>query len=446
MARDLLRSANKQSPASTRNLALRFKAIITRNLLLLSLVSLLNDFATDLVVPILPLFITVYLGGTALMVGLMEGLADSIAAFLRYFSGRISDRVGRRKGLTLFGYAISNVAKLFYGFATHSLHVVGIRATDRLGKGIREAPRDAILAESTPSAHWGFVFGFHRMLDTTGALLGPLAGLVLIFFLGTGEGALRTIFFFAAVPGLLAVFLVTLVRETGTGTVRSEPQPFIPRQALHGPLARYLLVTILFTVGHLSVVFLLLRATELGLSLVSIIFLYTCYNAVEMVGSLPVGWLTDRVGRAPILLTAYTLFSITWGLVAVVNPSRWWALLPFFMLLGLARALREGQGRAFVADLCPANIRATSFGAYHATIGFLALPAGLLAGRLWSIDYRWTFVVAQAACGLAALAFSYYWLRGRFGGRKQDAQEDQHAATVDQESDALAKDEDRQDG
>lgn len=411
---------------------MNFKSVLTRNLLLLSIVSLLNDFATDLVLPFLPLFITLYLGGTAQLVGLMEGLADSIAAFLRYFSGRLSDRAGQRKGLTLLGYGISNVSKIFYGGVTLPLQVVGIRAVDRLGKGIREAPRDAILAESTPSANWGFVFGFHRMLDTTGALLGPLTGLILIYYLGTTEGALRTIFFIAAVPGILAVVLLFWVRETGKGRPREKPLPFVPREVLRGPLARYLLVTGLFTLGHLSVVFLILRATDLRMSLVSVIFLYICYNAVEMVGSLPVGWLTDRIGRAPVLLGAYALFTVNWTLVALVNPDRWWALVPFFMLLGAARALREGQGRAFVADMTVPDRRATAFGVYHATVGFLALPAGLLAGRLWSIDYRWTFVVAAVGCGLATALFGYYWFRGRFGRGQQDAQQDQQAAPVHQ--------------
>jgi MFS family permease len=409
----------------------KFSAIFNRNLLLLSFVSLLNDFSTDLAFPLLPFFI-ITLGGSALTVGFMEGLAESIAAFLRFLSGRISDRLGRRKMLTFSGYLLSSTIKVGYAFATHVLHVVGIRAIDRLGKGTREAPRDAIIAESSIRAYWGIVFGFHRMLDTCGGLLGPLAGLIFIHYLGTSESALRRIFLFAAIPGLLGMLLVLFVKETGTQRIITERQPIVPKAALQGPLARYLFVTMVFTVGHLSVAFLILRATQLGMSLVSIIFLYTVYNAVEAIGSLPVGWLTDRVGRAPVLVTAYAAFSVTFGALVLANPSRWWTLLPFFGLMGLARALREGQGRAFVADLAPTNIRATAFGAYHATVGVLALPAGLLAGRLWSIDYRWTFLVAQTACGLAATLFFVYWFRGRFPRREHDAAKDEERPAVDQ--------------
>lgn len=404
------------------------KNILSRNLLILSCVSLLNDFSTDMVFPLLPTFIAI-LGGGAVIVGVMEGLAESIAAFLRYYSGRVSDRVGRRKALAALGYGVSSVAKIFYGGATHWGHVLGIRAIDRVGKGFREAPRDAILAESIPRAHWGFGFGFHRMMDTSGALLGPLACLILIHFAGTSEPALRKIFFIAAIPGLLGLLLFFALKETGPGERHSlVPQRFIPKEALRGPLARYLLVAGVFTVGHLSVAFFVLRATELGLSLVSIIYLYIWYNAAEAIGSLPVGQLTDRIGRRPILTIALSAFAVTFGLATWSDLDSWWKLLPFFILLGLARALREGQGRAFVAELTPGVMRATGFGAYHATIGLLALPAGYLAGRLWEIDFRWTFGVAALACATASLVFWYTWRSGGFDRRVDDAKENQQPA------------------
>lgn len=377
-----------------------------------------------MVFPLLPYFL-VGLGATAVVIGVMEGLADSIAAFLRYGSGRLSDRYGRRKVLTVGGYAISSFAKAFYPVATHPLHVVGVRGFDRVGKGFREAPRDAMIAESINRAYWGFAFGFHRMLDTTGALLGPLAALVLIHFLGTSDVALRTVFAVAAVPAILSVALLAFVRETGAArqTTRSRER-LVPRAALRGPLARYLLVTAFFTLGNLSIAFLILRATELQFSLVGIIFFFTCYNATEAVASLPVGNLTDRIGRAPVLVGAYALFTIVFGLIALVDPKEWWELLPFFGLLGIARAFREGQGRAFVADLTPEDLRATGFGAYHGTIGFLALPAGYLAGRLWILDHRWTFLAADAFCVMALGLFLYSWLRGRFAGGKHDPGQD----------------------
>lgn len=404
--------------------------MLNRNLIVLSLVSLLNDFSTDMAFPLLPYFVLL-LGGGAVAVGLMEGFADSVAAFLRYMSGRLSDRLGRRKALTFVGYSLSAFAKAFYFVAAHLAQVVVIRASDRVGKGFREAPRDAILAESVPRAHWGFGYGFHRMMDTTGALLGPLAALVLIHYLGTGEPALRTLFLVAAIPGVLGLLLFFAVRETGAGpSARLPPGRFIPRRAFSGPLGRYLGVTGLFTLGHLSVAFLVLRATELGLPLVSIIYLYIWFNAAETVGSLPVGALTDRIGRRPVLAFAYASFAATFLLAAVVGPSNWWSLLPFFVLLGFARALREGQGRAFVADLSPGDLRATGFGSYHATIGFLSLPAGLLAGWLWGIDFRLTFLIAAIACLTALWLFVAGWLAGGFDRGPDDARQDEHAAPV----------------
>jgi MFS family permease len=407
---------------------LNTKTILSRNLLILSFVSLLNDFSTDMVFPLLPTFLAI-LGGGAVIIGIIEGLAESIAAFLRYLSGRMSDRFGRRKALAATGYGLSAVAKIFYAGAAHWTHVVAVRATDRIGKGFREAPRDAILAESVPRAHWGFGFGFHRMMDTSGALLGPLACLILIHVIGTSEADLRLIFLIAAIPGLLGLLLFFAVRETGAGRapVKGDYR-FIPSIAVRGPLAKYLAITILFTIGHLSIAFFVLRATELGLPLESIIFLYIWYNAAEAVGSLPVGRLTDRIGRRPILTAAYATFALTFGLAAVSDLDGWWSLLPFFVLVGIARALREGQGRAFVAELTPGALRATGFGSYHATVGLLALPAGYLAGRLWEIDFHLTFAVAAIACTLALIGFYVLWKGGGFDRRVDDAAQNQQAA------------------
>ncbi len=404
------------------------KSILSRNLLLLSFVSLLNDFSTDMVFPILPFFLGV-LGGGAVLVGVMEGLADSVAAFLRYFSGRVSDRVGKRKALAAFGYGLSAIVKTLYAGSVHWSHVVAIRAADRVGKGFREAPRDAILAESIPRAQWGFGFGFHRMMDTSGALLGPLACLVFIGLIGTSEESLRTIFLIAAIPGLLGLLLFFAVKETGgPAAIDRVKHRFIPGVALRGPLARYLVVAGLFTVGHLSVAFLMLRGYDIGLSLVSVIYLYIWFNAAEAVGSLPVGQITDRVGRRPILAIAFVAYAFVFGLAAYSDLDSYWKLLPFFIMLGLCRALREGQGRAFVAELTPGELRATGFGAYHAMIGLLALPAGYLAGRLWEIDFRWTFGVAAIACTTACLFFVYSWRTGRFDRRVDDAGQHQQPA------------------
>lgn len=376
---------------------------LPRNLWILSAVSLLTDLSTEMGFPLLPLYLTT-LGGGALVLGLMEGAAESVSAFLKYYSGRLSDRWRRRKGLTILGYGFSALNKAAFPFAQLPWHLGAFRTLDRVGKGIRSAPRDALIADSVPRARWGLGFGLHRTSDTVGALLGPAAALLLVPLL-----TLREIFLVAAIPALLGVALLPLVREPRTPPKSSPPNP---RDRFWTPaLSSYLLVVAVFTMGNLSMAFLLLRATELGLPVRDGLLLYVLYNATYALLALPMGAVTDRVGRAPLVAAAFGLLAVANFLVASTRGAHWTDLAPAAFAFGLASAGYEGNGRALAAELAPAGARGRGLGAYHATIGFAALPAGLLAGLLWGIDYRLTYIVAALLAAIALAEFLWVWYR-----------------------------------
>lgn len=376
---------------------------VPRNLLLVSLASLLTDLSTEIGFPLLPLLVTT-LGGTALTIGIMEGAAESVASFLKYYSGRLSDRLRRRKELTLLGYSISTMMKLGYGFALLPWHVVGLRTADRFGKGIRAAPRDALIADSTPPHQWGFAYGFHRAADTLGAFLGPLAALGLLALL-----SVRSVFLIAAIPALLAVLALFLLRERKPHAAASHRPSPVPKNPMQ---ASYLLVVGIFTLGNLSLAFLLLRGIEVGLSPQQGIFVYLAYNASYAILAFPFGWVTDRVGRAPLVALAFALVVAGSFVVAQTDPRRWTEFLPGALLFGVASAAFEGNGRALAADLASPKAKGRALGAYHATIGLASLPAGILAGLLWRFDFRLAYLAGALFALLALGEFLWLWTRG----------------------------------
>lgn len=367
-----------------------------RNLWLLGLASLLTDLSTEMVYPLLPLFLTT-LGGTALALGLMEGLAEAVSSSLKYASGRASDRWQRPKPLAVLGYTVSAVAKLGYPVAARVVDVVLLRTADRVGKGIRGAPRDALVAESMPRRRWGYAFGFHRALDTTGALLGPVAALALLPLIG-----LRPLFAAAVVPGLLGVLMLLFVRERRR---RPSPAPSATRAVWTTRLLSYYGIVALFTFANLGLVFLLLRAVQFGFDAAQILLLYVAYNATYAALALPLGAWTDRVGRVPVVGLAFVGLTLASLFAATLRPGAPLDFAAPALLFGLASAAFEGNGRALAADLAPARARATVLGGYHATIGFAALPAGLAAGLVADVNFPAVFLAgaAAAAVGLVAL-------------------------------------------
>ena len=362
---------------------------ISGNVLVLGIVSFLTDVSSEMIYPLLPLFLTTVLGAGPAFLGLIEGVAESTAAFLKLASGIVSDRVRSRKGLVVAGYTISSLARPLVAAATAPAAVFAIRFADRVGKGIRTSPRDALIADSTDPAIRGKAYGFHRAMDHAGALVGPLiATLLLAWFVKD----LRTVFWIAAIPGLLAVVLIIWkVRETVR--TRSGDGSFL-RIVPRGELRQYLLILFLFTLGNSSDAFLLLRAGELGVAPARIPLLWAFFHLVKMGGSTPFGALSDRIGRRRVIVVGWGIYATSYaGFALAETEMACWLL---FALYGLFYAMTEGAEKALLADIAPAQERGSAFGWYNFAVGAGALPASLIFGAVWEKVER------EAAFGLGA--------------------------------------------
>jgi MFS family permease len=360
-------------------------------------VSLLTDASSEMIYPLLPAFLTGTLRAGPAFLGVVEGLAETVAAAVKIVSGRVSDRRPRRKPLVVAGYALSSLVRPLVALATLPGHVLAVRVLDRVGKGVRGAPRDALLAEVVPPGDRGRAFGFQRAMDHAGAMTGPL--LATAAMLVTRD--LRVVFALAAVPAVLAVATLVL-------GVREDARPVEPRSgaapsaggALEPALARYLGVLALFTLGNSSDAFLLLRAQEAGLALAWIPALWALHQLVKAGASTWGGALSDRVGRRRAILLGWGVYAVAYaGFAAASSPLPITGLFAFY---GLFHALTEGAERALVADLAGGSTRGRAFGLFHAVTGAALLPASLLTGLLWQ---RFGAPVALATGGgLAALA------------------------------------------
>ena len=377
-----------------------------RNVLALAAVSFLTDVSSDMTYPLLPVFLATVLGASATAVGAIEGAAESVAAFLKLASGWWSDRTPRRKPLVLAGYTIASVIRPLIGLAQSVSQVLAIRVTDRLGKGIRGAPRDALIADSVDPAIRGRAFGFHRAADHMGAVVGPLLAFVLLSWVGLD---LRTVFLLTAIPGALAVaMLIFGVREVP----RSAPDKASKGLDLRVPLGRrfwaYLGVLFLFTLGNSTDAFLLLRAGQLGVAPALVPILLAMLHVVKALSSTPGGILSDRLGRKPLIVAGWFLYAIVY--FAFGRASEQWQAWALFAVYGIYFGLTEGVEKALVADLVSPERRGTAFGWYNLAIGVGALPASLLFGALWD---RWgstrafdfgALLALVAAVGMAIVA------------------------------------------
>lgn len=378
---------------------------VSHNVFVLGLVSFAADVASEMVYPLIPIFLTATVGAPVAALGVIEGIAEGTASVLKVASGWVSDRIHHRRRLVAAGYFLSAIAKGGIGAATAWPHVLAARFTDRVGKGIRTSPRDALIVDSTDDARRGRAFGFHRAMDTSGAVLGPLAGLVFLLLLG--EGNLRPVFAIAVVPGLLSVALTLLVREPRTGAQAAaarEAQYSLRSQLRGAPLAFWLFlgVTLLFAFGNSSDTFLILRAKNLGLSLTAVVLAYVAFNAVYALLATPFGIASDRIGRRTVLLAGFVAFAgVYLGFALAGNGLQVW---PLFMAYGGYMALTEGVSKALVADLSPVDRRGTFLGVYHTGAGVMALVASALAGVLWQTVAPAAPFYLGASTALAAAA------------------------------------------
>jgi MFS family permease len=360
------------------------------NVKALGSVSLANDIASEMIVPLLPAFVTTALGLGPAFLGTLEGVAESTASLLKLVSGWYSDRIRKRKALTVLGYGLSNLVRPLIGVATAGWHVLALRFADRVGKGVRTSPRDALLAATVPEADRGRAFGYQRMMDNLGAAIGPLIASALLWLLASvAEPArLKTIFLLSIIPGLLAIWiLVTKVREERMPEV-GEAAPSAP--AKPSPLAggvptgvfrTYLLAAILFTLGNSSDVFLVLRAQDAGVSLALIPVIWMVLNLVKALSNMPGGMLSDKIGRRAVILLGWGLYGLVYLGFALATKT--WHIWALFVVYGLYYGLVEGAERAYVADLVPEAERGRAYGWFHLAVGIGALPASVLFGLLW---------------------------------------------------------------
>lgn len=379
-------------------------ARLGRNVFALAAVSFLTDVASDMTYPLLPLFLSTVLGASATAVGAIEGAAESTAALLKLGSGWLSDRVRRRKPLVLLGYGIASLIRPLIGLAQSATQVLAVRVTDRVGKGIRGAPRDALIADSVDPAIRGRAFGFHRAADHAGAVVGPLLAFALLRWT---EMDLRQLFLLTIVPGALSVaVLVFGVREVPRVTEVSKR--FDPHARLGRRFWAFLSVLFVFTLGNSTDAFLLLRAADLGVDAVLIPILWAMLHVVKSLSSTPGGALSDRLGRKPLLIAGWLVYAGVYFLLGRAGAE--WQAWALFAVYGIYFGLTEGVEKALVADLVSADRRGAAFGWYNLAMGLGALPASLIFGAIWD---RWGAATAftfgagmalVAAVGIAAVA------------------------------------------
>jgi len=356
---------------------------LSRTVILLGFVSLLTDLSSDMLIPLIPIFLTTTIGAPVWALGLIEGVSESIASILRIYAGWLSDRFGRPKLLATSGYGLSSFAKPFLAIATNWFHVFAVRVADRFGKGVRSAPRDVIITETTAPEIRGRAFGFHRTMDTTGAVLGPLvAYAILLAFQGDNGNAYRTVFLIGAVPALVAVAILGIFIPEKPKEARPMQPPKVKWSTFSRQLKHFLLIVAVFSVGNSSDAFLIIRATNVGVEVENVLLIYALFNLVSAIFSLPAGIASDKVGRGPLLLSGFIVFIATYlGFAMASTPLVVWIL---FSVYGLYVGLTAGVLRAYAADVAPAELRGTAIGAYYTVEGISLLAASTIAGLLWT--------------------------------------------------------------
>jgi len=376
---------------------------VPREVVTFGVVSFLTDVSSEAIFAVLPLFLTSVLGASTLVLGAIEGVADFAASSLDMASGYLSDRLGKRKSIAILGYSLSSLAKVVLMFVSTAGQVFAFRVVERLGKSIRSAPRDALLAGLAPAKGRGASFGLHRSLDKAGAILGPLLAYALLGHFGESLQGVRTLFALAVVPAVAAVVLLMLFVREQAGGGRAQI-PFIEAIRTFGPTYRHYLASAgIFSMAYFSFAFLMLAAARSGFGLKDVVLLYALFNVAFTVVSVPVGRISDRIGRRALIAWSYGLYAIVAAGFAVVNSKPGVILL--FLLYGVFYAIDEGQTKAYLADLTNDDLRATAIGVYGFVTGFIYLPASLLAGALWSAYGPPGAFGTAAVIALTALAY-----------------------------------------
>src|SRR5712691_9181323 len=385
--------------------------LLPRNVFAISLVSLLNDASSEIIYPLLPIFLSLTLGASPGVVGLIEGAAESISSFLKIFAGHLRERQGKRKSFIVFGYVLSSLVRPVLAFAVNWYEVLAIRLSDRVGKGIRSAPRDAMIADTVRVEERGLAFGFHRAMDHTGAVAGPLLGYLLVLLFAVDRnapsaGEFKKIFLAASIPAMAAVAVAAFYVREVKHKRRAVDEVVVPApvklslQGFDSNFKRFLFIVALFTLSNSSDAFLLLRARMTGVSVVAIPLLWATLHVSKVVSSLFGGDLSDRLGRRRLIVSGWILYAAVYaGFAFVSNALSVWIL---FIIYGIYFGFAEGAEKALVADLVPPEKRGTAFGLYNLAFGITVLPASLLMGALWDWRGPQTAFIVSAILGSSA--------------------------------------------
>ena len=381
------------------------------------MVSLLTDMSSEMIYLIMPLFL-VAIGASGLVIGLIEGASETTASLLKVVSGWYSDKRDKRKPFVIGGYGLSAAVRPALIWATSPLQVLGIKIAERVGKGVRSAPRDALIADSTALGVRGRAYGFHKAMDSSGAVLGPLLTLIIILtVVGTEMHIFRLVFTVAVLPAVLGVIVILLfVREKEAAPRGARPQVFVKGLRRLGRSFWLLMaITMVFYIGEISYVFFILKADDVQVSvfegvvpsgvdpvLVQLGVLYIIYNIMFVIVSIPAGNLSDKLGRKPVIMIAFALFATTCVIMAAADSAL--LLLVGFVLFGVHKGASEGVFKAFVTDLVPAGLRGTALGSFHTAVGLVMLPGNLIAGLLWDWVGHWATFAYGATTSLTAFA------------------------------------------
>ncbi len=354
----------------------------TRNIIILGLISCFADISSEMVYPLIPLYLTAAFGATPVLVGIIEGIAESVASLLRVFSGYISDRFQHKKAIAFSGYATGLLYKAALIFASSWGGILAARAIDRFGKGIRTAPRDVMVSESADKNNMGKAFGIHKMLDMAGSAIGILLAFLLMKNIGASNSGFKIVFAVSIIPIVIALLLFFFVHE------KKEKRETVQREyfwknisKLDGRLKLYLIIAFLFTLGNSSNSFLLLRASDVGFQSSTTILLYFIYNFTASVLAIPCGKLSDRIGRKRLLVGGYIVFSLVYFGFAFCNSKPLMVLI--FLVYGIYTAMTTGAERAFIAEIAPPQLKGTMLGLHSTLVGIALLPASVIAGLLW---------------------------------------------------------------
>ncbi|GAB4536508.1 MAG: MFS transporter [Thermodesulfovibrionia bacterium] len=377
-----------------------------KNVVITGFVSLFMDLSSEMIYPLVPLFLANVLGVNKSIIGLIEGIAESTASLLRVFSGWLSDRIGNRKWLMIIGYGISTLSRPIISIAETWHHVMVARFMDRFGKGIRTAPRDALITESSESRHFGRAFSLHRAMDTMGAVIGPALA---FFLLGVFSNDYRKVFWLSTIPGVIAVILIISFITEQRDPTNAMMKPKLTMKHFDWRFKFFVLIAGFFAIGNSSDVFLILRAQQIGIPTVMIPVVYLLFNLIYSMSAIPAGIVADRFGREKVILLGFVLFAIIYAGFAIAKTTTIiWAM---FLLYGLFMGLTEGIQKAYLATIIPQDFKATAFGVYNTVIGLALFPASLIGGWLWdNISPSATFYFGSIMAGLSSIMFIIFSL------------------------------------